>query len=275
MTPQPVSFALLGQLAPKSPVLMLEGTLVTLNDVKRGTGQHGDWALQGGVLKEAGTGAKHDVTFMGEEYLQHPDMVGKFIRISAQDYKGKMKGVVLDERVSNGKAYRAVQVKFPATVDIVQQANSPVTERPRQQQPSAPCGDDTVEKRVADWFHIYSVVLDAADNANVRQTVLAPEQLVAITTTMYLSFKEGYIHHPPVFQQDTSELQAKQEALLERSGKVTQELEQMGRQEQGHSQRSSVQSTGYRQPQTGKGGEDWDSEEIPFRQPHYLSVGGW
>jgi hypothetical protein len=232
MTVAPIKFSTLAELASGSPIVCIQGKITSLYDPKKGEGEYGPWVIQNATISD-GT-LKHDIAFMDEEHILPMSAKNKTIRVTAQEYKSKLKGIELKEKTVNGKPKRSVNVKFPAKIEVQEGGNwvdhvagsgdgseassQPAAHEHTSSQPSAPStyrgnsqsterpapSDEPVEERVANWVKVHAAVCDAVGHdAATELEGLSPSDIKEITTGIIMSFKEGYIHRAPHFAGDT------------------------------------------------------------------------
>ncbi len=231
---KPMALATVAELAHGSPIVCLECKLVKLNaQTLRGKGQYGDWVLQFGELSDGNL--RHDVVFASDEVIQEPSMEGKMVRITAQEYKGKLKGITLEDKEVKGKQKRSIKVTFPAKVELLDgdsQASSPPqsnqttpsqTSRPMNQESST----EPVEVRIANYFGIFNrVCLAVGQDPDEVVGKLSPTDIKEISTGISMSYKGQYgVYAPPIFQGGATEAIAHQEEQVGKSRAITKELE--------------------------------------------------
>jgi hypothetical protein len=215
----PIKFSTLAELAHGSPIVCIEGKLISIkNPPLKGQSQHGEWVLQFGEMSDGKL--RTDIVIASEELVLGDDMKNKTIRVTAQEYKGKLKGVTLTDKEVKGKQKRAVEIKFPAKIEVVGEGGStstPDRQEHTSSQPSSPSSyrdnpvpskqapsDEPVEERVANWVKVHAAVCDAVGHdAATELEGLSPSDIKEITTGIIMSFKEGYIHRAPHFAGDT------------------------------------------------------------------------
>lgn len=222
----PIKFSTLPELASGSPIVQIQGKLTGLFDPKKGEGQYGPWTIQNGTLSDGQL--KHEIAFMDEEHTLPTNAKNKTIRVTAQEYKGKLKGIELVEKQVNGKPKRTVNIKFPAKIEIQEgsnwvehvagsgdgstaqapsggsQSSEPVTQSTsyRSDERAAPT-DEPVETRVANFFKVFNrVCLEAGKDPDEMIAGLGSSDIKEISTGVIMSFKEGYIHRAPYFADD-------------------------------------------------------------------------
>jgi hypothetical protein len=215
----PIKFSTLAELAHGSPIVCIEGKLISIkNPPLKGQSQHGEWVLQFGEVSDGKL--RTDIVIASEELVLGDDMKNKTIRVTAQEYKGKLKGVTLTDKEVKGKQKRAVEIKFPAKIEVVgeggaastpdrqehtsSQSSAPSTYRGNTQSTERPApSDEPVEERVANWVKVHRAVCDAVGHdAATELEGLSPSDIKEITTGIIMSFKEGYIHRAPHFSGD-------------------------------------------------------------------------
>ncbi len=223
MTVQPIKFSTLAELASGSNIVCIQGKITDIFDPNRGEGNYGPWVIQNATISD-GT-LKHDIAFMDAEHVLPKSVKGKTIRVTAQEYKSKLKGLELKEKEVKGKPKRSVNVKFPAKIEILngdswvehvpaeegasESGGQPATQpaqsyrQPEQSHAvqSTDASLDTVEDRVANYFKVFGVVCDAAGHDTATELeALSHSDLKEITTGICMSFKGQYgVYAPPVF----------------------------------------------------------------------------
>lgn len=219
----PVKFTTLAELVSGSPLGCIQGKITDLFKPNTGTGQYGDWIIQNGTISD-GT-LKHDIAFMDAEHILPMNLKGKTIRVTAQDYKDKLKGIELKEKDVKGKPKRCVNVKFPAKIEIQEgsswvehvasgEGSSSPSQSTEASQPaptkqanySQPMDDESIsndpaENRIADYFNVFNLVCIAASkDPDEIISGLSSSDIKEITTGICMSFKGKYgVHRAPIF----------------------------------------------------------------------------
>ncbi len=222
---KPIKFPLLAELASGSPILCIQGKITDLFKPNTGThAQYGDWVIQNGLITD-GT-LKHGIAFMDAEHVLPLNFKGKTIRVTAQDYKDKMKGIELKEKEVKGKPNRTVNVRFPSKIEILQadgtwedyvatpsegsetsqstEAQTKPASQPRQTESNmndSSIIDDPAEQRIADYFKVFDLVCtEAGHDPATEREALNHSDLKEITTGICMSFKGQYgVHRAPIF----------------------------------------------------------------------------
>lgn len=220
----PVKFTTLAELVSGSPIGCIQGKITDLFKPNTGTGQYGDWIIQNGTISD-GT-LKHGIAFMDAEHILPMNLKGKTIRVTAQDYKDKLKGIELKEKEVKGKPNRTVNVKFPAKIEIQEgsswvehvpsgegssspsqstEASQPATQT-KQANYSQPMDDESIsndpaENRITDYFNVFNLVCIAASkDPDEIISGLSSSDIKEITTGICMSFKGKYgVHRAPIF----------------------------------------------------------------------------
>lgn len=223
---KPIAIADLGDFEDKETIKCVEGRLISLYDpeYKDKNGNELKYARQNGIIKDD-TG-EHRIEFFGDEALVDTKKYkGKLVRISSTRTSKGWSGVSMDRY--NPK-YPRIHVTQSAEVEILTAGGevnpedrrrserrgddggnenkgrssyeSPKARDVKKEEPSAQDDfdrpdDPTVEDRVNNWFRIYDVVIKSAEARG-----LSKESAISITTTINLSFKNGYEHRAPVFR---------------------------------------------------------------------------
>lgn len=217
----PTPLADLSEFSHGFPVQCVEAILSALYPAKEGVSQKSGkpYFMQDGELRDD-SGFTHKVLFNDKEC---GDMVAgwrnKRIRIACQMVKGKPSGLSMDENLYNGKTTRRLRVTRAAIISLASGASEP-QDRPQAQtgphdaartSPMQSTAIQTVSEKVRDWFGVYAVVCQGYDQFlqdTLEKRELAPEQLKDIATTIFLSYKEGYINKPPFFGEPHNGLDA-------------------------------------------------------------------
>ncbi len=219
---KPIKFPLLAELASGSPILCISGKITDLFKPNTGThAQYGDWVIQNGLITD-GT-LKHGIAFMDAEHVLPLNFKGKTIRVTAQDYKDKMKGIELKEKEVKGKPNRTVNVRFPSKIEILQadgswedyvatpSEDSQSTETQPASKPSSnnqPQNSNSMQDedsfitpvsvRLDDWFKVYALVDAKAKEDGVEFSETDKKE---ITTKLCMSYRGPYgAFRPPVFE---------------------------------------------------------------------------
>lgn len=247
MTLEPIKMQAVAALPNGAQILAIEGTLVKLFPPNSGTGQYGEWKIQNGSISDGQL--KHDIAFMDDGTIPPDGSEGARVRITAQEYKGKLKGITLTDKLVKGKQKRTIEVKFPAKVEILGGASQPAP-RPAQSQP-VPAGTTTphsvngggyqqdmepaptnepMEDRIDDLIKTVNLVcLAIGRDPDEMWNAASADKIIELGVGCICSFKGKYgTHSRPTFR-DSSAAQAtmeNQQALMERSQAVTQELSQ-------------------------------------------------
>lgn len=198
------------------------GTLTQLRDRKTGSGQHGEWSLQGGSLKLE-DGKFHDITFKDME-----DMSGwknRYIHIeSHQKEKGGMSGIKMKQKEKNGKTYREIWVTSSANIsgDVAEDSGSrheasQPTEPPRRQPPPPEAPKDIIGRIKGDIYNRLNILalVKAGYEACQEQLQLPPgpslSELLTISGAVNMSvLKQDWM--PRVrFSSGTTEAELKQQ----------------------------------------------------------------
>ncbi len=216
---KPVSFSELAEYTNKQLIPCVQGTLKYINDPKKyKSGPNEGKEFQYGTIREIGSGLEIGVKFEAD-LVQPTSNKGKTIQLQAHEGKKGLSGVYMEIGEYDGKETRTARCTATAIVTYIASgdaaansgASQPSGGSGQRSTPSdAPTGSKTqgnghqagpvkpVSGRIADTLLIAEEVCKLAGRS--YEKFLAEElDVQKLAVGIYISYKEGYVHHDPVF----------------------------------------------------------------------------
>lgn len=196
---KPVNLSELSDFINKQDIPAIEGEVVEVGERRQGD----NWSLQPYVLKQ--DNVTHSMTVWNDAVSQVFGVGDVIILMeSGIDSKKKLKGLVYDVREKDGEVYRTIKVEKGVGNVVLKKADPEVV---KSLTPSVV----PVEDRVKQYFRVMKLVIE---EMNTNMIPLQYEEVVSVTTTMVLGFKEKYgAYAPVIFKDDVPVEPVKQEPV--------------------------------------------------------------
>lgn len=218
--PNPTPLKDLANFMNKQVIPCIEVTLASLKpDIKRGTGEYGDYAYQSGSFKDAQGGSAY-FSFSGNDdcFFKSSD-VGTKIRIECgTDKKGAPAGLVWGVRPSGDKTYTTINLDNRAKISYFNGQGSPSHGAPTQgravsvQSGGSQAGLDQspVRERVHCYFEVlkevsaqYKHLQSTAEQDGIKIPALTASDIKDITTHLSMTYRGEFgSYAKPIFQQE-------------------------------------------------------------------------
>jgi hypothetical protein len=130
------------------PVMIVRGTLTKVYQNRTGTNAHGEWSIQGAMLKDSTGEIK--IMFKDRQHVIPDTWRGREIVLESTNGSHGWKGLTAFDDVYNGKTTRVLKVTGTASVGLADESGQDDTPPPQQQRKQAPAPAPAPARRQQD-----------------------------------------------------------------------------------------------------------------------------